>query len=56
MANNEETDVRSGGIKALIAQTNVIGNVIAAAASEKNTFEPLPFCNYSLFDDNYGIL
>ena len=58
MANNEEeADVRhSGGIKALIAQTNVIGNVIAAAASEKNSFEPLPFCNYSLFDDNNGIL
>ena len=57
MANNEEeADVRhSGGIKALIAQTNVIGNVIAAAASEKNSFEPLPFCNYSLFDDNNGI-
>lgn len=45
---------RIGGIQEFIAQTNLIGNVIAAAASQKNTFEPLPFPNYSLFDENLG--
>lgn len=45
---------RSGGIKDFIAQTNMIGNVIAAAASQKNTFEPLPFPNMSLFDETYS--
>ena len=45
--------MRTGGIKDFIAHTNLIGNVIAAAASQKNTFEPLPFSNYSLFDEIY---
>lgn len=45
---------RSGGIKDFIAQTNMIGNVIAAAASQKNSFEPLPFPNSSLFHEAYG--
>ena len=52
---NNTAETRTGGIKDFIAQTNVIGNVIAAAASQKNTFEPLPFSNYSLFEENYGI-
>lgn len=50
----EETTTRSGGIKDFIAHTNMIGNVIAAAASQKNSYEPLPFPNYSLFDEDYG--
>ena len=50
------SELRTGGIKDFIAQTNLIGNVIAAAASQKNSFEPLPFSNYSLFDENYGKL
>jgi hypothetical protein len=52
--NNDDGEVRTGGIKDFIAHTNMIGNVIAAAASQKNSFEPLPFSNSSLFEDNYG--
>jgi hypothetical protein len=33
----------------------MIGNVIAAAASQKNSSEPLPFTDYSLFDETYGL-
>lgn len=50
----EAGSTRSGGIKDFIAQTNMIGNVIAAAASQKNSFEPLPFANYSLFEETYS--
>ena len=46
--------IRPGGIKEFIAQTTMIGNVIAAAASQKNSSEPLPFTDYSLFDETYG--
>lgn len=46
--------IRPGGIKEFIAQTTMIGNVIAAAASLKNSSEPLPFTDYSLFEENYG--
>ncbi len=52
--NNDDGEVRTGGIKDFIAHTNMIGNVIAAAASQKNSFEPLPFSNSSLFEDSYG--
>ena len=52
--NNDDGEVRFGGIKDFIAHTNMIGNVIAAAASQKNSFEPLPFSNSSLFEDSYG--
>ena len=48
------SEVRIGGIKDFIAQTNVIGNVIAAAASQINSFEPLPFPNYDLFEEKHG--
>lgn len=44
----------NGGIKEFIAQTTMIGNVIAAAASQKNSSEPLPFTDYSLFEETYG--
>lgn len=47
---------RSGGIKDFIAQTNMIGNVIAAAASQKNSYEPLPFADTSLFEETYSNL
>jgi hypothetical protein len=47
--------IRPGGIKEFIAQTTMIGNVIAAAASQKNSSEPLPFTDYSLFDETYGL-
>jgi hypothetical protein len=34
----------------------VIGNVVAAvASSQKTTFEPLPFTNYSLFEERQGM-
>lgn len=52
-SNNSE-QVRPGGIKEFIAQTTMIGNVIAAAASQKNSSEPLPFTDYSLFEETYG--
>ena len=48
----------AAGVKDLIAQSNIIGNVITAATSQNNyldSFEPLPFPNYSLFEENYGI-
>jgi hypothetical protein len=48
------TSSRPGGIKDFIAQTNMIGNVIAAAANQKNSSEPLPFTDYSLFEENYS--
>jgi len=32
---------------------NLKGNVIAAAASQKNSSEPLPFTDYSLFEETY---
>ena len=32
----------------------LVGNVIAAAASQKNSSEPLPFTDYSLFEEVYG--
>ena len=51
--NNNQTN-RPGGLFDFIEQTNIIGNVIAAAATQKNSFEPLPFSNSSLFDENYG--
>ena len=51
-----EPETRTGGIKDFIAQTNLIGNVIAAAASQKNSFEPLPYTDYALFEENYGEL
>jgi hypothetical protein len=41
-----------GGIKSLIQHSNVLGNVILA--SENKSVEPLPFSNYSLFDETYG--
>ena len=44
----------AGGIKEFIAHTTMFGNVIAAAASQKNSSEPLPFTDYSLFEENYG--
>ncbi len=47
----EET--RSGGIMDLISQTNMIGNVIAAAASQKNPYEALPFLDSTLFQETY---
>jgi hypothetical protein len=49
----ESTSPGPGGIKDFIAQTNVIGNVITAAITQKNSFEPLPFTDYSLFEENY---
>ncbi len=54
---NETTtsEARMGGIKEFIAQTTMIGNVIAAAASQKNSSEPLPFTDYSQFEETYGI-
>jgi hypothetical protein len=52
--NEPKTGGGGGGIKDFIAQTSLIGNVIAAAAAHKNSFEPLPFPNYSLFDENHG--
>ena len=42
-----------GGIKSLIQHSNVLGNVILA--SETKSFEPLPFSDYSLFEDKYGM-
>lgn len=54
--NRNSQNSRPGGLFDFIEQTNVIGNVIAAAASQKNSFEPLPFLNMSLFDENYGKL
>ncbi len=45
--------IQPGGIKEFIAQTTMIGNVIAAAASQKNSSEPLPFTDYSLFEETY---
>lgn len=51
---SEPEPTRTGGIKDFIAQTNIIGNVIAAAASQKNSFEPLPYTDYALFEENYG--
>ena len=48
------TETKTGGVKDFIAQTNIIGNVIAAAASQKNSFEPLPFTDYSLFKETYS--
>jgi phospholipase D1/2 len=44
-----------GGIQELVAQSNVIGNVITAALSQKNSFEPLPFTDYSSFNETYTI-
>lgn len=54
--NYAETGMRSDGIKDFITQTNLIGNVISAASSPNNSYEPLPFTNYSLFEENYGKL
>jgi hypothetical protein len=51
---NNHHQERIGGLKDFINHTNVIGNVIAAASSQKNSFEPLPFANYSLFEETYG--
>ncbi|CAF0825220.1 unnamed protein product [Brachionus calyciflorus] len=51
--NQETPGTRPGGLFDFIQQTNVIGNVIAAAATQKNSFEPLPFSNSSLFEENY---
>ena len=59
---DEATDLKSnkinnsehmGGIKSLIQHSNVLGNVILA--TENKSFEPLPFSNYSMFDESYGI-
>lgn len=56
--NNDATNVNPprtpqfGGIKSLIQHSNVLGNVILA--SENKAVEPLPFSNYSLFDESYG--
>jgi len=50
---NDHQQEHIGGLKDFINHTNVIGNVIAAASSQKNSFEPLPFANYSLFDESY---
>ena len=53
---NDHQQEHIGGLKDFINHTNVIGNVIAAASSQKNSFEPLPFANYSLFEESYGKL
>lgn len=36
----------------LIVQSNLIGNVLAAATHKSSSFEPLPIIDYSLFLDN----
>lgn len=51
----DESSIRSGGIKDFVSQTFMITHVIAAAASQNNVDEPLPFVNYSLFEDNYSM-
>jgi hypothetical protein len=43
-----------GGIHEFIKQTTLIGNVITAAGSTKNSSEPLPFTDRSLFEEIYG--
>jgi hypothetical protein len=53
-AKSSESRVTGGGIKDFIAHTSLIGNVIAAAAHQKSSFEPLPFPDYHLFEENYG--
>ena len=52
---NDEIEVNSC-LKDFIVHTNMIGNVIAAAALQKgsSSYEPLPFLNYGLFKDNYS--
>jgi hypothetical protein len=52
--NNNNNRPTSGGLKDFIANTSLIGNVIAAAAHNKSSSEPLPFPNYSLFEENDG--
>jgi hypothetical protein len=50
-----DNEPQPSGIKAFIAQTAMLSNVIAAAASQKNSSEPLPFTDTSLFEETYGI-
>jgi hypothetical protein len=47
---NEEQKTPTG-IKDFIAHTSNIGNIIIGAASTKNSVEPLPFTDYSKFNE-----
>lgn len=55
LSSDDEIQVNSC-LKDFIVHSNMIGNVIAAAALQKGSFEPLPFLNYGLFKDNYSTL
>ncbi len=54
MADNNADD-KPGGIYAFVAHTSAIGNVIMRTA-HKESFEPLPFTDYSLFNEEGGIV
>ena len=54
---NKENKIRSSyrnGVFDLIAQTSALGDVITAVGTENNSFEPLPYSDYSSFEEIYG--
>lgn len=50
----EDNPKEPGGIKDFIKETNLISNVMAAVVLKDSNFEPLPFTDYSFFEEKYG--
>ncbi len=49
---NENQDANFTGVKSLIEKSNFINNGVIFFKKDK--FEPLPFMDYSLFQESYG--
>lgn len=45
----------SNGIFSLISKGKIFDNFIHAVEIDESTFEPLPYFDYSLFQEIYGI-
>lgn len=53
-SNTAKLKPKPGGIIDFVAHTSAIGHVILGTET-KDSYEPLPFTDYSLFDEDKGI-
>jgi hypothetical protein len=58
-AQNQEGEMKgssnlNGGVFSLIRETNQLSNTVASVVTQDLQLEPLPFTDYSLFEETYS--
>lgn len=53
-AEDGPNEQRVGSVRDMIQETLIISGGIAATVFKEKNFEPLPFTDYSMFEESYG--